>query len=208
MQSEKNNVVGVILAGGRSQRMGGGHKSLLSLGGDTLLEHVIKRTSPQVDRLILNINEDTALFEFVNLPLVEDTIDGFAGPLAGVLAGMEWSKINAPGSNWIATFAADTPFLPMDLVQKFLRTIEKTSAELVCASSKGRSHPVFGLWYVPLLEDLRRAIATEGIRRIDAWTSRYNLQVVDFMVGEVDPFFNVNHPPDLDMARDLFALKT
>ena len=94
MQSEKNNVVGVILAGGRSQRMGGGHKSLLSLGGDTLLEHVIKRTSPQVDRLILNINEDTALFEFVNLPFVKDTIDGFAGPLAGVLAGMELSLIH------------------------------------------------------------------------------------------------------------------
>ena len=91
--------------------MGGGHKSLLSLGKDTLLEHVIKRASPQVDRLILNVNEDTALFEFVNLPFVEDTIDGFAGPLAGVLAGMEWSKKNAPGSNWIATFAADTPLV-------------------------------------------------------------------------------------------------
>ena len=95
----------------------------------------------------------------------------------------------------------------MDLVQKSLSTIEKTGAELVCASSKGRSHPVFGLWYVPLMQDLRRAIMEEGIRRIDVWTSRYNLQVVNFMPREVDPFFNVNHPQDLDVARNLFSLK-
>ena len=115
-------------------------------------------------------------------------------------------KKNAPGSNWIATLLLTRRFTN-GFVQKFLRTIEKTSAELVCASSKGRAHPVFGLWYVPLLEDLRRAIAKEGIRRIDAWTSRYNLQVVDFMVGG-GSLFNVNYPQDLDMARDLFALKT
>ena len=205
MQSEKNNVVGVILAGGRSQR-GWWSQIPPELRWRYLLEHVIKRTSPQVDRLILNINEDTALFEFVNLPFVEDTIDGFAGPLAGVLAGMEWSK-NTSGSNWIATLLLTRRFYQW-IWCRILRTIEKTVQNSLMRLRKDVLIQFLGLWYVPLLEDLRRAIVKEGIRRIDVWTSRYNLQVVDFMVGEVDPFFNINHPQDLDMARDLFALKT
>ena len=203
MKSKKNNTVGVILAGGRSQRMGGGHKCLLSLDNSTLLEHVIKRALPQVDRLILNINEDTNLFDAVNLPLVKDSINGFAGPLAGVLAGMEWSLENSPESKWIVTFASDTPFFPVDLVKNFLSVVDKTGAELVCASSKGRSHPVFGLWPVSLWEDLQKAIMKEDMRRIDTWTSRYNLQTVDFVAGDRDPFFNVNRPEDLDEARKL-----
>lgn len=203
VKSKKNNTVGVILAGGRSQRMGGGHKCLLSLDNSTLLEHVIKRALPQVDRLILNINEDTNLFDAVNLPLVKDSINGFAGPLAGVLAGMEWSLENSPESKWIVTFASDTPFFPVDLVKKFLSVVDKTGAELVCASSKGRSHPVFGLWPVSLWEHLQKAIMKEDMRRIDTWTSRYNLQTVDFVAGDRDPFFNVNRPEDLDEARKL-----
>ena len=203
VKSKKNNTVGVILAGGRSQRMGGGHKCLLSLDNSTLLEHVIKRALPQVDRLILNINEDTNLFDAVNLPLVKDSINGFAGPLAGVLAGMEWSLENSPESKWIVTFASDTPFFPVDLVKNFLSVVDKTGAELVCASSKGRSHPVFGLWSVSLWEHLQKAIMKEDMRRIDTWTSRYNLQTVDFVAGDRDPFFNVNRPEDLDEARKL-----
>jgi molybdopterin-guanine dinucleotide biosynthesis protein A len=203
VKSKKNNTVGVILAGGRSQRMGGGHKCLLSLDKSTLLEHVIKRALPQVDRLILNINEDTNLFDAVNLPLVKDSINGFAGPLAGVLAGMEWSLENSPESKWIVTFASDTPFFPVDLVKKFLSVVDKTGAELVCASSKGRSHPVFGLWPVSLWEHLQKAIMKEDMRRIDTWTSRYNLQTVDFVAGDRDPFFNVNRREDLDEARKL-----
>ena len=203
MKSKKNNTVGVILAGGRSQRMGGGHKCLLGLDKSTLLEHVIKRALPQVDRLILNINEATNLFDAVNLPLVKDSINGFAGPLAGVLAGMEWSLENSPESKWIVTFASDTPFFPVDLVKNFLSVVDKTGAELVCASSKGRSHPVFGLWPVSLWEHLQKAIMKEGMRRIDTWTSRYNLQTVDFVAGDRDPFFNVNRREDLDEARKL-----
>ena len=183
--------------------MGGGHKCLLSLDNSTLLQHVIKRALPQVDRLILNINEDTNLFDAVNLPLVKDSINGFAGPLAGVLAGMEWSLENSPESKWIVTFASDTPFFPVDLVKKFLSVVDKTGAELVCASSKGRSHPVFGLWPVSLWEHLQKAIMKEDMRRIDTWTSRYNLQTVDFVAGDRDPFFNVNRPEDLDEARKL-----
>ena len=183
--------------------MGGGHKCLLSLDKSTLLEHVIKRALPQVDQLILNINEDTNLFDAVNLPLVKDSINGFAGPLAGVLAGMEWSLENSPDSKWIVTFASDTPFFPVDLVKSFLSVVDNTGTKLVCASSNGRSHPVFGLWHVSLWGDLRKAIIKEDIRRIDTWTSRYNLQTVDFVEGDKDPFFNVNRPGDLDEARKL-----
>ena len=116
---------------------------------------------------------------------------------------MEWSLENSPESKWIVTFASDTPFFSGGPGEEFLSVVDKTGAELVCASSKGRSHPVFGLWSVSLWEHLQKAIMKEDIRRIDTWTSRYNLQTVDFVTGDRDPFFNVNRPEDLDEARKL-----
>ncbi len=194
-------VVGVLLAGGRARRMGGGDKCLRLLGGRPLLEHVILRARPQVTALVLNANGDPARFAAFGLPVVADGIAGFAGPLAGVLAGIDWALAEVPGARWIVTFATDTPFFPQDLVARLCRAVAGGRADLACASSGGRAHPVFGLWPVALREELDRAMRREGLRKIDLFTARYRLAVVDWPVGDVDPFFNVNRAEDLHAAE-------
>jgi len=197
-------VVGVLLAGGQSRRLGGGDKSLRTLGERTILERVIERLGPQVDRLVLNANGDPRRFAATGLPVVADSVAGFAGPLAGVLAGMDWTAANAPAAPWIVTVATDAPFLPRDLVARFLDAAAG-GADLACAASRGQSHPVIGLWAVRLRDDLRRALDEEGVRKVDAWTARHRLATVDFAADAVDPFLNINTPDDLSQAERLIA---
>lgn len=198
------NVAGVLLAGGQSRRMGGGDKGFRLLGGIPILDRVIERFRPQVGRMVINANGDPARFASTGLPVVADTIEDFAGPLAGVLAGLDWAAANAPAAIWIATVATDAPFIPRDLVARLVVATEE-GAELVCAASHGRSHPVIGLWSVRLRDDLRRAVVEENIRKVDIWTQRHRLAVVDFAPDPVDPFFNVNTPEDLAAAERLVA---
>ena len=194
-------VVGLLLAGGRARRMGGGDKCLLHLGGRPLLEHVIHRARPQVARLVLNANGDPARFAAFGLPVVADTIEGFAGPLAGVLAGLDWMAGRVAGADWLATFATDTPFFPLDLVARLREAVARERADLACAASGGRAHPVFGLWPLALRDDLERAMREEGLRKIDRFTARYRLATVEWPVGDIDPFFNVNRAEDLEAAE-------
>jgi molybdenum cofactor guanylyltransferase len=196
-------VLGVLLAGGQARRMGGGDKSLRRLGSRTILEHVIERARPQVAALVLNANGDPARFAGFGLPVASDVVEGFAGPLAGVLTGMEWASTHRPDCAWIATIATDTPFLPQDLVARLCQAVE--GAELACASSNGRANPVFGLWPARLAADLRRAMIEEEIRKVDVWTARYRLAQVDFPTEPFDPFFNTNRPEDLAEAERLLA---
>lgn len=203
-------VCGVLLAGGQSRRMGGGDKALRQLGDRTLLQHVIDRAAPQVERLILNANGDPGRFAGYRLPVVPDVVAGFAGPLAGVLTGMEWAAAHAPEVRWVATFACDAPFFPTDLVQRMLAQAEADGAQLACAASDGRSHPVFGLWRVDLRHDLRHAMVEEDVRKVDVWTARHRLTTVEFPLnhaadGPRDPFFNTNAPDDLAEAERLLA---
>ena len=198
-------VAGVLLAGGLSRRMGGGDKALAELGGTTLLQRVIDKARPQVAALALNANGDPARFAEYRLPVIADVVEGFAGPLAGVLTGLEWAVANAPGCPWVASFATDAPFLPGDLVARLLAAVARDSADLACAASGGRPHPVFGLWPVRLADDLRRAMVDEGVRKVDVWTARYCLAVADFASDPVDPFFNANRPEDLAQAEALLA---
>jgi len=198
-------VAGVILAGGQSRRMGGGDKALRTLGGETLLAHVIARARPQVRMLALNANGDPKRFSAFALPVIADAVAGFAGPLAGVLTGLEWAHANAPGLDWLASFATDAPFFPRDLVTRLLRAASDERADLACAASGGRTHPVFGLWPLRLAADLRRAVVEEGIRKVEDWTGRYRVAVVDFPIRPFDPFFNANRPEDLAEAEQLLA---
>ena len=205
---DSSGVVGVLLAGGQSRRMGGGDKALRILGDRSLLAHAIDRAAPQVDRLVLNANGDPARFADFDLPVVPDVIPGFAGPLAGVLTGMTWAVEHAPECAWIATFACDAPFFPPDLVARMRKAVAAESAQMACAASQGRTHPVFGLWPVALRGDLERAMREEGIRKVDAWTGRFRLSAVSFDLadtgrGPIDPFFNTNHPQDLAEAERL-----
>jgi molybdopterin-guanine dinucleotide biosynthesis protein A len=196
-------VVGVLLAGGQALRMGGGDKCLRRLGAATILEHVIARARPQVAALVLNANGDPQRFARFGLPVAADVIAGFAGPLAGVLTGMEWARTHRPECLWIATIATDTPFFPTDLVARLLAAVESAAADLACATSGGRAHPVFGLWPVRLAGDLRAAMVEEGIRKVDVWTARHRLAEVAFATDPIDPFFNTNRPEDLAQAERL-----
>jgi molybdopterin-guanine dinucleotide biosynthesis protein A len=196
-------VVGVLLAGGRARRMGGGDKCLRLLAGRPLLERVVERARPQVSTLILNAGGEAGRFAAYGLPVVADTVPDFAGPLAGVLTGLEWAADTA--APWVASFATDAPFLPEDLVARLAGAVEAAGADMASAASGGRAHPVFGLWPVALKGELRRAMETDGMRKIDLWTARYHLTQVDFPCHPIDPFFNVNSPEDLARAEEFLS---
>ncbi|MFC4671089.1 molybdenum cofactor guanylyltransferase MobA [Seohaeicola nanhaiensis] len=196
--------LGVILAGGLATRMGGGDKGLLSLGGETLLGRVIGRLEPQVAALALNANGDSGRFAGLGLPVLADSVAGYAGPLAGVLAGLDWAA--AQGAESIVTAAADTPFFPEDLVPRLLLAGEGMAHPLVLAATRegGRlnRHPTFGLWPVALRDDLRAALEG-GLRKVVLWTDGHGGRVAEFPTAPFDPFFNVNTPEDLAEAERL-----
>jgi len=193
--------LGVILAGGQARRMGGGDKGMLQVRGRRLLDHVIDRLGPQVGDLALNANGDAARFEAFGVPVVADSIDGFAGPLAGVLAGLDWAA--EQGGETIVTAAADTPFLPCDLVPRLQLASEGMTHPLVLAATpdpkRGLArHPTFGLWPVALRDDLRAALQG-GVRKVVAWSDRHNGRLAEF--PDEAAFFNVNTPEDLAHAE-------
>ena len=198
-------IVGLLLAGGRSRRMGGGDKTLRLLAGQTLLDRVIDRVRPQVDALVLNANGDPSRFARFGLPVVADSIADFAGPLAGILAGLDWTAANRPDCAFIVSLATDAPFLPADLVARLVEGMNSQGAEFACAASGGQPHPVIGLWPVRLRGELRQALIAEEIRKVDVWTARYPLATVDFPITTIDPFFNANRPEDLDRAAALLG---
>jgi molybdopterin-guanine dinucleotide biosynthesis protein A len=185
--------------------MGGGDKCLRPIGGRPILAHIVERARPQVATLVLNANGDAARFAPFGLPVAGDVVAGFAGPLAGVLTGMEWAAQNAPACRWLASFASDAPFLPRDLIARLLAAATAENADLACAASGGQAHPVFGLWRVDLAAELRRALVDEQLHKVDRWTARYRLAQVDFPTAPVDPFFNTNSPEDLAEAERLLA---
>ena len=205
MTTDGVRTVGVLLAGGLARRMGGGDKPLRTIGGRTILEHVIARLAPQCDELILNANGDPTRFGAYGLTVVADTVEGFAGPLAGILAALDWTAANRPGVDWMLSAATDCPFLPRDLVARLQRARQDEHAQLAVAASDGQTHPVIGLWSVALRDELRHALVVEDIRKIDRWTARYPLATVTWPAEPVDPFFNANTVDDIAEAERLAA---
>ena len=206
MTIERPATVGVLLAGGLARRMGGGDKPLKTIAGRTILDHVITRLKPQCDELILNANGDPARFSAFGLPVVADTVEGFAGPLAGVLAALEWTAAHRQAADWVLSAATDCPFLPRDLAARLHRARQDEHANLAVAASDGQTHPVIGLWSVALRSELRHALVEEGMRKIDRWTARYPLATVTWPATPVDPFFNANTIEDVAEAERLAAL--
>ena len=207
MTAKPADIVGVLLAGGLSRRMGGGDKSLLNVAGQSMMQHVIDRLSPQVGELAINANGDPVRFQEFDLPVVADTIDGFVGPLAGVLAGMRWAQELPSPARWVVTASTDAPFIPLHLVEELRRQLESEDAAIALAKSGGHLHPVIGLWPVELADDLEAALH-DGVRKVLHWTDRHGIVAVDFPFvdvrgEEVDPFFNANTPEELDRAREL-----
>jgi molybdenum cofactor guanylyltransferase len=206
VKTEVPRTPGVLLAGGLARRMGGGDKPMRQIAGRTILDRVIARLESQCDGLILNANGDPARFAAYGLPVIADTVKDFPGPLAGILAALDWAATNRPHVEFILSAAADCPFLPRDLVARLHRARREENAELAVAASAGQSHPVIGLWSVALREDLRHALVVEDVRKIDRWTARYRLSTVTWPTEPLDPFFNANTVDDIAAADRLAAL--
>jgi molybdopterin-guanine dinucleotide biosynthesis protein A len=193
--------LGVVLAGGLARRMGGGDKARLRIGGRTILERVLTRMRPQCAALILNANGDPKRFKDTGIEVVPDSVPDFAGPLAGILAALDWAAAHAPELADVASVPGDCPFLPDDLVARLLSARARERAPLACARSGEWRHPVIGLWPVYLRSDLRKALLNEGLHKIESWTARHGVAVADWPASPVDPFFNVNTPGDAAEAE-------
>jgi molybdenum cofactor guanylyltransferase len=197
-------ITGVILAGGLASRMGGGDKSLKAIGGVPILLRVIRRIGPQVERLIINANGNAERFEKYDLPVVADDLPDHPGPLAGILAGMDYAA-EMTSAKHILSVAADCPFLPKDIVPRLLAVLTIRETRISVAHSGGFAQPTIALWDVSLRQDLRKALVEEGVRKIDTFTARYRMASVEWPVEPCDPFFNANTPDDIAEAERLLA---
>jgi len=207
-ESESDHeVTGVLLAGGRSSRMGGREKTLLDIGGRPMLMHVLARLRPQVGRIVINANGDPARFAGHCLPVVADSIEGYAGPLAGLHAGIEWARTETPDARYVASVPSDSPFLPPDLVARLKAALLAKGAPCAIAASGGARHPVAGLWRVELLPAIEQSLRND-MRALHRFADAHDCAVATFGPEDiggtaVDPFFNVNAPEDLEKARNL-----
>lgn len=205
MTIEVPPTLGLVLAGGLARRMGGGDKARIAIGGVSILDRVLARLRPHCTGVLINANGDPARFSAFGLPVVADEVPDFAGPLAGVLAGLEWAAQHAPDIDWLVTAPADCPFLPHDLVPRLHLVAREEGRPLACARSGEWRHPVVGLWPVALAGDLRRALIDEGLHKIETWTARHGVAIADWQADPVDPFFNVNAPEDVAAAERVSA---
>ena len=203
MMTKMPPTLGLVLAGGQARRMGGGDKIMLSIGGTKILDRVIERMRPQCAGLILNANGDPARFAATGLAVVPDETQNFSGPLAGVLAGLDWAAANTPDIGYVVSVPGDCPFLPRDLVTRLHAAREAEGMPLACARSGDWRHPVVGLWPVALRDDLRRALSEEGLRKIEVWTGRHGVALAAWPDKPIDPFFNVNTPQDAAAAESI-----
>ena len=195
--------IGAILAGGLARRMAGANKAMLDIGGSTVLTRLIARLSPGVGRMVLNTNGDPGLFAGLGLTVIADSLPDHPGPLAGILAALEWAAAQGSGTEWVVTVPCDTPFLPTDLAERLHAARIRDGAVLACAASAGRTHPVAALWPVILAPALRQAIVEQGVRKVSRFTDRYSRAIANWGTDPVDPFFNVNTSEDLAEAQRL-----
>jgi molybdenum cofactor guanylyltransferase len=198
------DTLGVILAGGRARRMGGIDKGHIRIGGATILERVLARLRGQCARLVLNANAEAVRFA-VDVPIIADSVPDLPGPLAGILAGLDFAAAQKPDIAWVVSVPGDCPFLPRDLVPRLHQARHAIGATLACAASAGRQHPVVGLWPVELREALRHALTQEGAHKVGEWSARYPLAIAEWPTEPLDPFFNVNTPEDIGEAERLAA---
>jgi molybdenum cofactor guanylyltransferase len=197
---------GVVLAGGLARRMGGGDKPLREIGGRTILARVIARLEPQCECLVINANGDPRRFASFGIPVIADGVQDYPGPLAGILAALDWAAANRPDAAWILSAPGDCPFLPRDLVARLSHALLADNSELAIAASQGQSHPVIGLWNVALRDVLRRALVVEGLRKVGQWTARYRPATVTWPAEPLDPFFNANTVDDLAEGERLATI--
>jgi molybdopterin-guanine dinucleotide biosynthesis protein A len=192
--------IGLILAGGQARRMGGRDKALLPLASGNLVQRAITRLTPQCDRVIINANRELERLAEFGVPVISDSVAGYAGPLAGILTGLDWLADHAPGAA-LLTVPVDGPFFPDELGTRLREATKSNGTAIACAKSGGRRHGVYGMFSWALRDDLRRALTIDGLRKVDDWLARHDVAVVEWPAEPIDPFFNVNTPDDLDRAE-------
>jgi len=198
----EDNILGVILAGGKSKRMGR-DKLFLRLNNKTLVEHTIDKVKKYLKHIIIITDKDDKIFSEQNLVTVKDCIEGNLGPLVGILTAMKWAKENSRKYSWIATFPCDTPFFPEGIIKSFIEESEKKESLLLSASSHGRKHNIFGLWSLDLCDKLENDLVNKKIRKVQDWTEKNKIKNLEFKFKDYDPFFNINTEEDLELAKKL-----
>jgi len=198
----EDNILGVILAGGQSKRMGE-DKLFLELNNKKLIEHTIDKVKKYLKKVIIITNQDNEFFSKNNLITVKDCIEGQLGPLVGILTAMKWAKKNLSKCSWIATFPCDTPFFPESIIKSFIEESEKKESLILCASSHGRKHNIFGLWSLDLYDKLKDDLINKKVRKVQDWTEKNKIKNLEFTFKDYDPFFNINTQEDLEFAKKL-----
>jgi len=197
-----HNILGAILAGGKSIRMGQ-DKSFITLNNKALIKYTVNKVKKNLEKLIIVTNQDNDFFKKNNLITVKDCIDGQLGPLVGILTAMKWAKENLPSCSWIASFPCDTPFFPESVISKFIEESKKKESLILCASSHGRKHNIFGLWSLDLYDKLHNDLVNNKVRKVQDWTKANSIKNLEFKFKDYDPFFNINTAEDLDFAKKL-----
>ena len=198
----EHNILGAILAGGQSRRMGK-DKLFLELNNKKLIEHTIDKVKKYLKQIIIITNQNNEFFFKNNLTTVKDCIEGQLGPLVGILTAMKWAKENSRKYSWIATFPCDTPFFPESIIKSFIEESEKKESLILCASSHGRKHNIFGLWSLDLYDKLKDDLINKKVRKVQDWTEKNKIKNLEFKFKDYDPFFNINTQEDLDFAKKL-----
>ena len=198
----ENNILGAILAGGQSKRMGK-DKLFLELNNKKLIEHTIDKVKKYLKKIVIITNQDNEFFFKNNLTTVKDCIEGQLGPLVGILTAMKWAKENLSKCSWIATFPCDTPFFPESIIKNFIEESEKKESLILCASSHGRKHNIFGLWSLDLYDKLKDDLTNKKVRKVQDWTEKNKIKNLEFKFKDYDPFFNINTEEDLEFAKKL-----
>jgi len=198
----EDNILGAILAGGQSKRMGK-DKLFLELDNKKLIEHTIDKVKKYLKKVIIITNQDNEFFSKNNLMTVKDTIEGQLGPLVGILTAMKWAKENLSKCSWIATFPCDTPFFPESIIESFIEESEKKESLILCASSHGRKHNIFGLWSLNLYDKLKDDLINKKVRKVQDRTEKNKIKNFEFKFKDYDPFFNINTEEDLEFAKKL-----
>jgi len=198
----EHNILGAILAGGQSKRMGK-DKLFLEFNNKKLIEHTIDKVKKYLKKIIIITNQDNKFFFENNLITVKDCIEGQLGPLVGILTAMKWAKENLSKCSWIATFPCDTPFFPESIIKRFIEESEKKESLILCASSHGRKHNIFGLWSLDLYEKLKDDLINKKVRKVQDWTEKNKIKNLEFKFKDYDPFYNINTEEDLELAKKL-----
>ena len=198
----EHNILGAILAGGQSKRMGK-DKLFLEFNNKKLIEHTIDKVKKYLKKIIIITNQDNEFFSKNNLITVKDCVEGQLGPLVGILTAMKWAKENLSKCSWIATFPCDTPFFPESIIKSFIEESKKKESLILCASSHGRKHNIFGLWSLDLYDKLKNDLINNKIRKVQDWTEKNKIKNLEFKFKDYDPFFNINTKEDLEFAKRL-----